>query len=80
MGRNCPLQSAQPLGGKLKLTIFISLMNGSDIIFSTPSGEVGVNELRAQVLRRAWKDRSGNGDSKCTEQLKAPEVESGRGF
>src|SRR5688572_23375201 len=36
MGKSCPLQRAQPLGGKLNETILISLRNGSDIL--PPSG------------------------------------------
>jgi hypothetical protein len=31
MGKNWPLQNAQPFGGKLKLIIFISLRNGVDM-------------------------------------------------
>jgi hypothetical protein len=34
MGKNCPLQKAQPFGAKLKLTIRISDKNGSAINFS----------------------------------------------
>src|ERR1700683_58050 len=36
MGNNCPLQSAQPLGGKPKDMIFISDRNGVDIQFHPP--------------------------------------------
>src|SRR4051812_2539934 len=32
MGRNCPLQNAHPLGGKLKLMILISPRYGSDTL------------------------------------------------
>src|SRR5689334_8962486 len=45
MGKSWPLQRAQPLGGKLKLTIFISLRNGSDISLSL------ADVLRERVLR-----------------------------
>src|SRR5215213_1182144 len=45
MGKSWPLLNAQPLGGKLKLTIFISLRNGSDISLSL------ADVLRERVLR-----------------------------
>jgi hypothetical protein len=32
IGKSCPLQNAQPFGGKLKLTILISPINGCDMI------------------------------------------------
>jgi hypothetical protein len=35
MGKSCPLQNAQPFGGKLKLKILISDKNGSAIV-ATP--------------------------------------------
>src|ERR1044072_286987 len=38
MGKSWPLQRAQPFGGQLKLTIFISLRNGSDISLSLADG------------------------------------------
>src|SRR5690554_6600430 len=38
MGRSCPLESAHPFGGKLKLMIRISARNGSAIVFSLANG------------------------------------------
>ena len=35
MGKSCPLQKAQPLGGKFQLMIFTSPINGSDMLFSS---------------------------------------------
>src|ERR1700722_16139883 len=47
MGKNCPLQNAQPLGAKFQLIIFTSPRNGSDILCSS-----SVSSFRRSLLRR----------------------------
>src|SRR5688572_22426044 len=55
MGRNCPLQRAQPFGGKLNETTLISLRNGSDILPPVQGGGEWVPRGTAEpcILRTA---------------------------
>src|SRR6266481_6295954 len=64
IGKSCPLQNVQPLGGKFQLMIFISAINGSDIFQSPLGGRclpcVLISSRRQLYLGREYPEQRNN--------------------